>query len=163
MFICSVKAGTVKLCSILLLGAVLLTGLILFASPALSAGMTLSEESKYSFSGVKTEEDRISFLKQFGWEVKTPAEESTTVTIPAEFDRILLGYNELQRELGLDLTRYKKKTLERYTYEVLNYNGEEGKVYANLFIYRGRVVGGDISSADPEGFVHNLEKPAKKD
>ena len=34
----------------------------------------------------------------------------------------------------------------------------EGKVFANVLVYRGKVVGGDICSADVSGFVHGFEK-----
>jgi hypothetical protein len=41
---------------------------------------------------------------------------------------------------------------------VTNYEGYDGKVYANVLVYRNKVVGGDICSADVEGFVHGFEK-----
>ena len=46
----------------------------------------------------------------------------------------------------------------RYTYEVTNYEGAEGTVYANILVYRNRVIGGDICSADVTGFIHGFEK-----
>ncbi len=159
MFICTCKASTLKITAVLLLSVLLLSGLFIFATPTLS--LTAGVETKLRFDGVKTEEDRQSFLKNLGWEVDPTPVESTSFTIPAEFDRVMLGYNELQKELGLDLSRYKKKTVERYTYLVKNYEGYEGKVYCNLILYRGRVVGGDVSSADPTGFAHNLLRPEK--
>ncbi len=159
MFICSCKASTLKITAVLLLSLLLLSGLFVFATPTLSAAAGV--ETKYRFDGVKTEEDRQRFLKNFGWEVDESPVERVEFTIPAEFDRVMLGYNELQKELGLDLSRYKKKTVERYTYLVKNYEGYDGKVYCNLIVYRGRVVGGDVSSADPTGFAHNLERPER--
>ena len=81
--------------------------------------------------------------------------------MPAELDRVIAEYNELQRRQGLDLTKYANKKITRYTYEVKNYEGYDGTVYVNLFVYRDRVVGCDISSADPEGFVAPLLKIAK--
>ena len=72
--------------------------------------------------------------------------------MPDSFDRVILGYNELQKRQGLDLSKYAKKRVTRYSYRVSNYDSD-GEVYANLFVYRGRIVACDISSADPEGFV----------
>ena len=46
----------------------------------------------------------------------------------------------------------------RYTYEVTNYEDYDGVVYANLIVYRGRVIGGDICSADVTGFIHGFER-----
>jgi hypothetical protein len=64
----------------------------------------------------------------------------------------------MQKAQGLDLSKFRKKELTRYTLEVTNYNGYEGKVYANVLVYRNKVVGGDICSADVKGFVHGFEK-----
>ena len=47
----------------------------------------------------------------------------------------------------------------RYTYEITNYPNYEGKVIANILVYRGKVVGGDICSADINGFIHGFEAP----
>ena len=44
------------------------------------------------------------------------------------------------------------------TYVVTNYEGYSGLVYANLLIYRNRVIGGDVCSADTSGFIHGFEK-----
>ena len=46
----------------------------------------------------------------------------------------------------------------RYTYEVTNYPDAQGTVYANILIYRNKVIGGDVCSADVTGFIHGFEK-----
>jgi hypothetical protein len=69
-----------------------------------------------------------------------------------------LGYNELQRRQGLDISKYAKKKITRYTYTVSNYEGYDGEVKANLLIYRNRIIACDISSADPGGFVEPIVK-----
>jgi len=101
----------------------------------------------------------VTFLETFGWQVasETPTEE-VTFLIPKEFDRVLAGYNEIQKSQGLDLGRYANKKVTRYTYELVGYEGYEGKVYANLIMYKNKVIAADITSADPYGFVHGLEK-----
>ena len=76
--------------------------------------------------------------------------------IPAEFDSVLDRYNSLQMDQGLDLSKYKRKTLTRYTYQVTNYPDYEGTVYANLLVYRNKVVAGDLCSASADGFVSPL-------
>jgi hypothetical protein len=81
--------------------------------------------------------------------------------MPKDFDRVVTEYNELQRRQGLDLSKYTGKRVTRYTYEVKNYEGYEGTVYVNLLVYRDKVIGCDISSADPTGFVAPLIKLAK--
>lgn len=162
MFIYSMRAGTIRFFGILSVALVALVTLIAFVpelEPAAAAGSEIVEATEsISFDKVKSNEDRIAFLGQFGWQVTEAPIESTTVTIPREFDKVFAAYNELQRTQGLDLSDYGGKTVERYTYQITNYEGFEGTVYANLLISRNRVIGGDICSADADGFVHGFQK-----
>ena len=80
------------------------------------------------------------------------------MTIPADFDRVFVGYNQIQKEQGLDLSAYRRKEVTRYTYEVTNYPDYEGKVLANVLVYRGNVIGGDICSEAKDGFVHGFSR-----
>ena len=156
MFIYSLKAKTIKLFGLI---CVALVGVIMIAAfvPNYVATSASAVNSEINYSKIKNNEDRIAFLKQFGWEVSPEATESEQVTIPAEFDKIFSGYNEIQKQQGLDLSKYKGKTMMRYTYDVSNYEGYEGRVQANILVYRGKVVGGDICSADINGFIHGFE------
>lgn len=169
MFIYSFKASTVKLLGIVCVSVVALVLLIVFVPtysadrPVDSGGMTnvsdteASKSTSINFGKVKSGEDGAEFLARLGYTVDSGSIESTKVVIPQEFDKVFAAYNEIQREMGLDLTKYKNKELTRYTYKVLNYNGYEGTVYANLLVYRNKVVGGDICSADVKGFIHGFE------
>ena len=160
MFIYSLRASTLKFFAVVCVALVTLITLIAFV-PTYGEGtvdMPTSGEVEISYDKIKTEEDRVNFLSQFGWEVKTPAITSGEVTIPSEFDKVFTGYNEIQKRQGLDLTKYKKKKVMRYTYELTNYDGYSGTVYANLIVYKGRVIAGDVCSADVTGFIHGFEK-----
>jgi len=160
MFIYSMRAGTIRFFGIVCVALAALVTLIAFVpelQPAAATSGEVTEESEtVSFEKIRSNEDRVAFLAQFGWAVDSIPTESTTVTIPREFDKVFAAYNEMQRAQGLDLSVYSGKTVERYTYTVTNYQGHEGTVLANLLIYRGRVIGGDICSADSRGFVHGL-------
>ena len=46
----------------------------------------------------------------------------------------------------------------RYNHNVPNYEGYSDPVYANILVYKNKVVGGDVCSADPNGFAHGLTK-----
>lgn len=157
MFIYSLKAKTLKyfglVCLALVAVIVLATVLPGMGAEAVSSG------GEINYSKIKSNEDRIEFLKQFGWEVSPEATESEQVTIPTDFDKVFAGYNEIQKRQGLDLSKYKGKTMMRYTYDVTNYKGYEGKVQVNILIYRNKVVGGDVCSADVNGFIHGFESP----
>jgi hypothetical protein len=170
MFIYSFRAATLKFLGIICVTLVALIAIIAFVpiyaegnvqsnSNSNSNAVSSSDVSvEYSYDKIKGNSDVMKFLSQFGWTVNGSTAEVQEVTIPAEFDKVFASYNELQREQGLDLAKYKKKELTRYTFEVTNYEGYEGKVYANVLVYRNKVVGGDICSADVEGFVHGFEK-----
>ena len=161
MFIYSLRASTLKFFAVICVSLVALITMIAFIPAYGSDGggyVPSSKDMDVEYDGVKTGEDRIKFLEQFGWKVNPEPKESVEVTIPAEFDKIFTGYNEIQRRQGLDLSKYKKKKVMRYTYEITNYEGADGTVYANLLIYRNRVIGGDVCSADTGGFIHGFEK-----
>ena len=158
MFVYSIRASAVKFMGVLLLTLTLLLALTL-GGGAITASAGSSADAV--FTNVKTEEDRCAFLLSFGVKVCGTAIEEMAFVMPENFDRVMLGYNEIQKAQGFDLSRYSRKKVTRFTYQVSNFNelqgeGEEpyeGTVYANLLIYRGRVIGADISSADPTGFV----------
>lgn len=110
---------------------------------------------------LKTNEDRVNFLRGYGWEIdETPVTEQA-VRIPDVFDAAYQSYNELQKSQGLDLTRYQGKKATLYIYTVRNDpSGEEG-VTASLVLYRNRLIAADISSAAADGFVRPVtERPA---
>lgn len=165
MFIYSFRAATLKFFGIIAVTLVALIAIIAFVPVYAQGGATNTGNTatnvqgsvEYSYDKVKTSADAANFLAQFGWTVDGANAKSVTVTIPSEFDKVFAAYNEIQRAQGLDLSKYKKKELTRYTFVITNYKDYEGTVYANVLVYRNKVVGGDICSADVTGFVHGFE------
>ena len=162
MFVYSCKASTLKFFGVIGVAIITLVALV-FLIPSYSTSTTkeiaLMNEN-ISFDDVKSSSDAVKFLSQYGWTViDTPVEECE-ITIPAEFDKIITSYNEIQKQQGLDLSKYTKKTATRYTFKVTNYPGYEGTVYANVITYRGKVIAGDICTADAKGFIHTLPMPS---
>lgn len=157
MFVYSVKASSVRFFVAMSLSVILLLALILFIPAYEPISASTASDQTIGYDKIKTDEDRQSFLKDLGWDVESEPLECVKVTIPSEFDAVFTEYNNLQKMQGLDLSKYKRKSVTRYTYEVKNYDGYEGKVYANLLIYKNRIVGGDICSADVNGFVTTLD------
>lgn len=165
MFVYSMRASTIKMVGVICVALTVLITLIAFvptyANPTPPAA-DADANVQYSYDKVKTPSDAANFLAQFGWEVEGTPTEEKTVTIPSEFDKIFAAYNELQKSQGLNLSKYRGKDVTRYTFAIKNYEGYEGTVYANVLVYRNRVVGGDICSADVSGFVHGFEKKQAK-
>lgn len=164
MFIYSVKAQKIKFWSALAISTAIISTVI-FLTPTSAGDYSYPKEvipsvmalSPSEFKNVETNDDRVEFLKKFGWEVEVEPREITEVVIPQKFDAIYEKYNMLQIGEGLDLEKYKGKSVKRYTYLVKGYD-YDGTVYANLLIYKNRVIGGDLCSARVDGFVHGLTK-----
>ena len=156
MFIYTLRASTIRYFAVITLSIVLLIAIMLLGTGTNPYLPAAAEEIK--FSGIKTNEQRVAFIEQFGIDVKESPVESVEFSVPENFDRIILGYNEIQKSQGLDITRYKNKAVTRYTYEVKGYEGYDGTVYVNLIIYRNTVVACDVSSAEKDGFVKPLIK-----
>ena len=148
MFVYSVRASTVRFFTVIGLVLVLLVVAVTLGD---SAAVYASGEGGINFSGMKTNEDRVAFIESFGIKVNPEAKEEKSFTMPENFDRVILGYNELQKKMGLDISKYSKKRVSRFTYEVTNYKDETLPVSVNLLVYRSRIA--DFSSSGGEGFV----------
>ncbi|MBQ7308537.1 MAG: DUF4830 domain-containing protein [Clostridia bacterium] len=161
MFVYAIRSATIKfVCAIALSVAVLLALVALI--PTYSADRDDSAAvSDVSYNKIYENSDRLAFIEQFGWKVDATPLETVEVSIPEEFDKVYLGYNEMQKEQGLGLTKYKGKTVTRYTYNVTNYPEYEGDVYISLLVYKNKVIGDDVCSADVNGFVHGFAAPAE--
>ncbi len=182
MFIYSIKASSIKFFGIICVALAALIALIAFvpayagadtptvgeangSSGGAAAGVQEAESGAtvtYRYDKVKSADAAAEFLAQFGWVVDAGSVETAEVTIPAEFDKIFAGYNEMQKAQGLDLSKYKNKAVTRYTFTVTNYEDYDGTVYANVLVRRGRVIGGDICSADVSGFIHGFRAPVEE-
>ncbi|MDD6094482.1 MAG: DUF4830 domain-containing protein [Clostridia bacterium] len=165
MFVMSVKGNTLKITAAILAAAIVITALVVFlpVGGAVSAGSVFEGKDTVNYDKIKTNENRIEFLRQFGWEPGDDCIEEAEIKIPADFDKIMKAYNEVQKAQGFNLDNYKGKTAMRYTYEIKNYPDYDGKVFANIIIYKNRVIGGDICSSDVDGFIHGFEKQASSE
>ncbi|MBR1750729.1 MAG: DUF4830 domain-containing protein [Ruminococcus sp.] len=132
---------------------IVLLGVILFVS------LRGRRQSVYS---LKSENDRQAFIKDMGWETDDEYYECKVVIIPEEWNDVYTRYNELQKEQGFDLEKYKGETAEIYTYKVHNYKGYEDSedVYINLYISDGVLIGGDVCCTRLDGFMQGLKSDA---
>lgn len=116
----------------------------------------VSEPVRVQKIKAKTNEERVAFLVSCGWTVEEEPVEVTEVIIPEEFDEVYQEYNALQQTQGFDLTQYAGKRCKRYTYRITNYPDTNVEVLACLLMYGNRLVGGDVSSTDVNGFMQGL-------
>ena len=146
MFVVSVKTGKRRM--ILALAAVLV-----ILTAALAAGKLLGgAQAAQSLPAGETNEQRLAFLLGYGWEADTEAVEVREITIPDVFDDVYLKCNEVQKAQGMDLERYRGKTCRQWIYNVTNYPAQ-GTVHASLLVLDGKIIGGDLSSTELDGFL----------
>ncbi len=157
MFIYSIRASGIKFFAVIVLALAMLIGIITVSSA--EDALLVSGEGSIRYDGIKSVSDVTDFLMQFGIEVDAQSAKSEEITLQGDFDRVMLSYNEIQKKQGLDLSKYKNKKTTHYTLRVTNFNEntEESKedeyVFANVFVFRDRVVGGDVSRGGDNGFV----------
>jgi uncharacterized membrane-anchored protein YhcB (DUF1043 family) len=155
MFVWSVKASTLKFAAVLAVSAAAIGMLAVFLPKNEFRAQTASV--KQISKKAAAEDDIKEFLSAYGWEAAELLDRAE-VTIPAEFDSVYESYNTLQKKQDFDLSKYKRKTVDRYTYKINNYEGYNGTVLADVIVYKNKVIGGDICSADVNGFVHGFSK-----
>lgn len=154
MFVYSFKASSLKAVLTLSVAIVILVALILTVP---SYGALETDADAISYSGVKSASDAAEFLKQFGWEVSNEPTETAEIKVPSDFDSVFTEYNEIQKRQGLDLAKYRRKSVTRYTFEIKNFEGATGEVLASVIVYRGNVIAGDLCQSGTNGFVVGFE------
>ncbi len=103
----------------------------------------------------RTEADQTAYLEQLGWEVSGPPS-TEQVLLPEDFGSEYDAYLALQREGGFDLTVWAGETVTRYSYPIANYPTGEDNVLADLLVLDGEIVGGELRSAQLDGFMTAL-------
>ena len=160
MVILTAKVSKGKLAAIVLLiiFVVVLLAVLLKNADAPAPAET-GEEMTVTTENVRTNEDRVAYLAQFGWEVSAEPVQTQEVRIPTDPSDVFERYNDLQLAQGFDLHDYAGKTVRRYVYEVENYPNGEGQYYATLLICKGTVIGGDVCAAEKGGVMHGFAMP----
>jgi hypothetical protein len=150
MFVVTAKVSKTKLAALVTL---LIAVLVLAA--VLAAAKTGAPEAADARNG-ETNEARVAFITQQGWQVNAEPVQTQSVKIPAEDTEVFRRYNELQKSQGFDLIQYAGRQATRYVYEVLNAPDAEGPVYATIFVLDGRIVGGDVTDTAPAGKMQGV-------
>lgn len=152
MFVCTFKFDRKKAAFALAMAALILIGIIMLAGIDRDGPASPASTDRGG-----SEEARVEYLSSMGWQVETPALSEEEVLIPKSFSDVFMKYNELQKSQGFDLSQYAGKELTLYTYKVTNHESTD-TVLAELYVYKGRVVGGDIHSSALDGFMCGLKK-----
>lgn len=158
MFVYSVKTSKAKMAALLIALAAAVIALVMIIGRGDKPAATDDSAVNYK---AESAAERMAFLSQFGWEISEDPVEVSEVIIPENFDDGYAEYAAMNKAQGLDLEPFKGVRAKRWTYNVLNYPGLEnsGSVQANLLIYDGRVIGGDICSLEQGGFISGFDFP----
>ena len=108
MFIVSMKMTKTKI--IAGLSVLLVAGIFCaFMISAKGASTDVAKNSEKKITGLAAEnnEQRINYLKQFGWEVKNEPSEIVEVAIPTEFNDVYEKYNVIQKKQGAPSAKSK--------------------------------------------------------
>ena len=153
MLVMTAKVDKKKVILVLAGAAVLIAVLImLFGSgsdAAPSAGASMS-----------TNDARVKFLTNFGWEVAASPVESGQVRIPETGSEVFQRYNALQKSQGYDLGVLAGEVVMRYVYKIKNYPGATDPVYATLLVYKDQIIGGDVTDTSAKGVIRGFKMPA---
>lgn len=157
MFVISVKSNKLKkICALALVFVFVTLGALYYVS--LKADAPVSKIKDINLT-VTTNEERVLFFSQFGFTVKEEPQEVKEVVIPVEFDEVYNEYNELQKAQGFDLKKFSGQRVKHWSYEITNYpenENTEGAVRGNILVYKGTVIGCDVSSTEMNGFMKGL-------
>ncbi len=154
MFIYTVKFDRKKAIFIVIMAFLILFGIIMLAS------IDYPPKSDNKSTSISSDEKGANYLASLGWKVETPAMKKETVLIPKKFTDVFNKYNALQQSQGYDLQNYAGKEVDLYTYKVTNHESTD-TVYAQLYVYKNKVIGGDIHSSSIDGFMCGLKKGEK--
>ncbi len=118
-----------------------------------------SDAAPTAAPAVNTNDDRVTFLESYGWDVAATPVETGQVRIPSDTTEVFSRYNALQKSQGYDLAAYAGKNVMRYVYKVSNYPGATEPVYATLLVYKDQVIGGDVTDTAAKGRIQGFTMP----
>ena len=111
----------------------------------LAALMFCSEHGEYPY---------YMIAKEMGYgDVSETPQEIVEIYIPQKFNKVYQRYNELLKTEGYDLSPYRGKRCLRYTYPIPSLNAR-----ANILVYNGKVIGGDISGITLDGIMIPIKR-----
>ena len=152
MMVMTAKVDMKKVILALAAVAALVLALILLVGGEDAAAQTAAP-------AVSSNDGRVKFLTDFGWDVTTSPVESNQVKIPEETSEVFDRYNALQKSQGYDLSKFAGKKVMRYVYKINNYPGSTEPVYATVLMYKNEIIGGDVTDTAAKGHIRGFKMP----
>ncbi len=121
----------------LIILAILVCAVVLAITPSFSK----SKENEKII--LENDTERINFLNSIGYKAEENSCVKSEVTIPCEFNEVYNRYNNIQIQQGFDLSDFKGKPADIYTYTI----NENPEMNVNLIIYENMLIGCDVHSS----------------
>ena len=140
------KVGAGALCCALVIFSAFLGRYISTRTVAAAAGMNRIESAQ----------DIQTWFTGYGLDVDGTSITADKVKIPRKWDDSFSAFNGVVQQSGMDLTRYKGKTVEKWTAMIPAASSGETSRYGVLLVYRKKAVGAYLLEK-PSGTVIGLK------
>ena len=140
------KLGLGAMCCALVVGSALLGRFISNRTVAVSAAVNKIESAQ----------DIQTWFTGYGLDVDGASITADKVKIPRKWDDSFSAFNGVVQQSGMDLTRYKGKTVEKWTALIPAASRGEASSYGVLLVYRKKAVGAYLLEK-PSGTVTGLK------
>ena len=140
------KLGLGAMCCALVVGSALLGRFISNRTVAVSAAVNKIESAQ----------DIQTWFTGYGLDVDGASITADKVKIPRKWDDSFSAFNGVVQQSGMDLTRYKGKTVEKWTALIPAASNGETSRYGVLLVYRKKAVGAYLLEK-PSGTVIGLK------
>ena len=151
MMVMTAKVDLKKILLVLAAVAAVILALVLVAGG--------DDAAQTAAPAVSSNDGRVKFLQDFGWDVTTSPVESGQVKIPDRSSEVFDRYNALQKGQGYDLSKFAGKTVMRYVYKLNNYPGATEPVYATVLVHKNEIIGGDVTDTSAKGHIRGFKMP----
>ena len=97
---------------------------------------------------------RERYIDNLGYKIDPKDITYKNITIPQEFDSVYENYNQLQKQSGFDLKKFKGENAVIYTYQLES----NPQMQIHLIVHNNKIIGGDIASVKLNGEMQPLAK-----
>lgn len=144
------RMGMIAACAVVLVGAAL-AGKV--------AGSTAVTASATAVTRITSTQDIAGYFTGYGLEADPTSITADKVKIPRKWDDSFSAFNTVVTQSGLDLAKYKGKTVEKWLALIPARSTGESETYGVLLVYKEKAVGAYLLEK-PSGTVTGLTDAA---
>lgn len=104
---------------------------------------------------VESTSDMVTYLLGYGTEVDIASAKLEKARIPKKFDESFVAFNEVIKQSGGDLEKYRNKKIEKWSFTAPGRSAGDQTAQAVLLVYKDKVIGTYIL-LQPSGEVQPL-------